>query len=258
LSFITGGEKAAPAVQDGSGWGRAQDVGPSLRLCPHRPDRDDGDQGLEPVVQGWVWLVEAGEVRGRGELREKGQAPYCLFLSFFCSFVFSKCSTFSSPSLQVAAGNPMAIAGGLGAIKSVYDGYKSKDDKDFNTFISQPFLTSEESDKLINQLRTGKFFEKMVRERHKRIFKLEKISTGELRQGISSLSVSTFSLLSIPCINSQPNPPHSPICIKFFIFFFSRSTMLSLGTGCAWALWPMTSWPSGRRRKKRSRKQNRT
>jgi len=66
----------------------------------------------------------------------------------------------------VAAGNPMAIAGGLGAIKSVYDGYKSKDDKDFNTFISQPFLTSEESDKLINQLRTGKFFEKMVRHTH--------------------------------------------------------------------------------------------
>eukprot|EP00613_Pedinella_sp_CCMP2098_P013232 CAMPEP_0171759766 /NCGR_PEP_ID=MMETSP0991-20121206/47077_1 /TAXON_ID=483369 /ORGANISM="non described non described, Strain CCMP2098" /LENGTH=805 /DNA_ID=CAMNT_0012362743 /DNA_START=61 /DNA_END=2478 /DNA_ORIENTATION=- len=64
-------------------------------------------------------------------------------------------------AVEAAAGNPMAVAGGLGAIKSVYDGYKAKDDKDFNTFISQPFLTSEESDKLINQLRSGKFFEKM-------------------------------------------------------------------------------------------------
>jgi hypothetical protein len=60
-----------------------------------------------------------------------------------------------------AAGNPMALAGGVGAIQDIYNGYKTKDDKDFNTFISQPFLTSAESDKLINQLRAGKFFEKM-------------------------------------------------------------------------------------------------
>eukprot|EP00615_Pteridomonas_danica_P000966 CAMPEP_0114363176 /NCGR_PEP_ID=MMETSP0101-20121206/26353_1 /TAXON_ID=38822 ORGANISM="Pteridomonas danica, Strain PT" /NCGR_SAMPLE_ID=MMETSP0101 /ASSEMBLY_ACC=CAM_ASM_000211 /LENGTH=306 /DNA_ID=CAMNT_0001509653 /DNA_START=846 /DNA_END=1766 /DNA_ORIENTATION=+ len=55
----------------------------------------------------------------------------------------------------------MALTSGVGAIQDIYNGYKAKDDKDFNTFISQPFLTSEESDKLINQLRAGKFFEKM-------------------------------------------------------------------------------------------------
>jgi hypothetical protein len=31
--------------------------------------------------------------------------------------------------------------------------------KDFYTYISEPFLTSEEQDKLINQLRDAKFFE---------------------------------------------------------------------------------------------------
>jgi len=65
-------------------------------------------------------------------------------------------------AVEAAAGNPMALAGGVGAISDVYKGYKTKDDADFNTFISQPFLTSAESDKLINQLRAGGFFEKMT------------------------------------------------------------------------------------------------
>jgi len=61
-----------------------------------------------------------------------------------------------------AAGNPMALASGAGAIADIYKGYKTKDDADFNTFISQPFLTSAESDKLINQLRAANFFDKMA------------------------------------------------------------------------------------------------
>lgn len=55
----------------------------------------------------------------------------------------------------------MALTGGIGAIQEMYNGYKTKDDKDFTTFISQPFLTSAEQDKLINQLRDGDFFSKM-------------------------------------------------------------------------------------------------
>jgi hypothetical protein len=43
----------------------------------------------------------------------------------------------------------------------MYGAYKTKDDADFNTFVTQPFLTSEESDKLINQLRDSGFFDKM-------------------------------------------------------------------------------------------------
>jgi hypothetical protein len=64
-------------------------------------------------------------------------------------------------AVEAAVGNPMALASGVGAIADVYKGYRAKDDADFNTFISQPFLTSAESDKLINQLRAGGFFEKM-------------------------------------------------------------------------------------------------
>lgn len=60
-----------------------------------------------------------------------------------------------------AAGNPMALVDGVGAVKDIYNGYKSKDDSDFNTFIKQPFLTSAERDRLIEQLRAAKFFEKM-------------------------------------------------------------------------------------------------
>ena len=65
-------------------------------------------------------------------------------------------------AVEAAAGNPMALAGGVGAIADVYKGYKTKDDADFDTYISQPFLTSAESDKLINQLRAGGFFNKMT------------------------------------------------------------------------------------------------
>ena len=52
-----------------------------------------------------------------------------------------------------------ASAGGAGkAVKEAYDAYKSNNDREFLAYISQPFLTSEEQDNLINQLRDAKFF----------------------------------------------------------------------------------------------------
>jgi len=41
------------------------------------------------------------------------------------------------------------------ACRSLYDTYKTKEDQDFVAFISQPFLTSQESDSLVKQLREG-------------------------------------------------------------------------------------------------------
>jgi hypothetical protein len=41
-------------------------------------------------------------------------------------------------------------------VKSAYDAYKARDDEDFNTFITQPFLLSTERDTLIKQLRSSK------------------------------------------------------------------------------------------------------
>ena len=61
-----------------------------------------------------------------------------------------------------ATGNPMALTAGADAVRDIYAGFKSKDDADFDTFIRQPFLTSKERDKLIEQLRKAHFFDKMA------------------------------------------------------------------------------------------------
>ncbi|MHA2251265.1 MAG: hypothetical protein ACXAD7_12960 [Candidatus Kariarchaeaceae archaeon] len=45
------------------------------------------------------------------------------------------------------------------AVRQAYEDYKTKEDKDYLAFISQPFLTSTEQDNLINQLREAKFFD---------------------------------------------------------------------------------------------------
>ena len=37
--------------------------------------------------------------------------------------------------------------------------YREKDDKDYLAYISQPFLTSEEQDHLVEQLRNAKYFD---------------------------------------------------------------------------------------------------
>jgi hypothetical protein len=48
----------------------------------------------------------------------------------------------------------------LDAIKEIYESYKSKDDKEFNVYMSNPFLTSAEQDVLIEKLRKHFFFDK--------------------------------------------------------------------------------------------------
>ncbi|MHA2028988.1 MAG: hypothetical protein ACW99Q_06330, partial [Candidatus Kariarchaeaceae archaeon] len=45
------------------------------------------------------------------------------------------------------------------AVKQAYDDYKTADDKDFLSYLSEPFLTSSEQDNLIEQLREAKFFD---------------------------------------------------------------------------------------------------
>jgi hypothetical protein len=50
-----------------------------------------------------------------------------------------------------------AMAAG-GACKSIYNSFKEKDDADFNTYISEPFLMSADRDKLLAQLEESSFF----------------------------------------------------------------------------------------------------
>lgn len=54
---------------------------------------------------------------------------------------------------------PPEMGDAVDAVRSTYAAYKSGDDKDFLTFISEPFLTSEEQDNLITQLRKAKYFD---------------------------------------------------------------------------------------------------
>ena len=44
-------------------------------------------------------------------------------------------------------------------VKGLYKMYNKDDGEDFLTFISEPFLTSQEQDKLLNQLRAANYFE---------------------------------------------------------------------------------------------------
>ncbi|CAJ1359743.1 unnamed protein product [Effrenium voratum] len=52
------------------------------------------------------------------------------------------------------------LPGVVDQVKGLYSMYKKDDGEDFLTFISEPFLTSSEQDKLLNQLRAAAFFEK--------------------------------------------------------------------------------------------------
>jgi hypothetical protein len=62
--------------------------------------------------------------------------------------------------LDVGMGNPLGlITAGVGALQEMHGHLKDKDDADFNTFISEPFLTSEEQDRLVGGLKKAKFFE---------------------------------------------------------------------------------------------------
>lgn len=52
------------------------------------------------------------------------------------------------------------VPGVVDQVKGMYQTYTSKDDADFLTFVSEPFLTSEEQDKLLKQLKKGGFFDR--------------------------------------------------------------------------------------------------
>jgi hypothetical protein len=54
---------------------------------------------------------------------------------------------------------PIESGDAVDAVREAYHAYKEKDDKDFLAYISEPFLTSEEQDKLVNQLRNARFFD---------------------------------------------------------------------------------------------------
>jgi len=65
--------------------------------------------------------------------------------------------------VQTGVGDPLALVStGVDTVKEVYNAYKTTDDQDFNTYITQPFLTSAESDDLINKLRDQQFFDKFA------------------------------------------------------------------------------------------------
>jgi len=55
-----------------------------------------------------------------------------------------------------------SLGDAFGAAKDLFDQYKQKEDGDFMSYISQPFLTSTEQDNLINQLRDKRFFDVFV------------------------------------------------------------------------------------------------
>jgi len=56
--------------------------------------------------------------------------------------------------IDIGMGNPLAlVATGVDAVKGIYEAYKTNDDDEFNTYITNPFLTSTEQDGLINKLK---------------------------------------------------------------------------------------------------------
>ena len=59
-------------------------------------------------------------------------------------------------------GNPMGLLKtGIDLVSDIYNAYKTNDDDEFNTYITNPFLTSAEQDVLINKLRSQGFFDKV-------------------------------------------------------------------------------------------------
>ena len=51
---------------------------------------------------------------------------------------------------------------GVECVQEIYSAYKERDDEEFNTYITQPFLTSTEQDKLLEKLRDQHFFDKFA------------------------------------------------------------------------------------------------
>jgi len=62
--------------------------------------------------------------------------------------------------LDIGTDNPLGIVkAGVEGVKDIYNAYKSNDEAEFNKYIREPFLTSKEQDKLIEQLRAEGFFD---------------------------------------------------------------------------------------------------
>eukprot|EP01034_Spumella_vulgaris_P027260 gene27260-33954_t len=63
--------------------------------------------------------------------------------------------------IDLGMGNPLGILKkGVECVQEIYSAYKSEDDEEFNTYITQPFLTSAEQDNLLTKLRDQGFFDK--------------------------------------------------------------------------------------------------
>ena len=46
---------------------------------------------------------------------------------------------------DIGTGNPLGLLStGIDCVKGIYNAYKTNDDDEFNTYITQPFLTSAE------------------------------------------------------------------------------------------------------------------
>jgi hypothetical protein len=54
---------------------------------------------------------------------------------------------------------PFDSEGAVDAVREAYNAYKEKDDKDFISEFSEPFLTSDQQDNLVNQLKKARYFD---------------------------------------------------------------------------------------------------
>eukprot|EP01039_Chlorochromonas_danica_P003854 gene3853-4211_t len=62
--------------------------------------------------------------------------------------------------IDLGIGNPLGILSkGVECVQEIYTAYKTHDDDEFNSYITNPFLTSTEQDMLLNKLRDQNFFE---------------------------------------------------------------------------------------------------
>lgn len=62
--------------------------------------------------------------------------------------------------IDLGIGNPLGILSkGIECVQEIYTAYKTHDDDEFNSYITNPFLTSTEQDMLLNKLRDQNFFE---------------------------------------------------------------------------------------------------
>jgi hypothetical protein len=65
----------------------------------------------------------------------------------------------SAVSIGKAVIFPFETSDAIDSVRKAYNLYKTGEEKDFLSFISEPFLTSSEQDKLVTQLREARFFD---------------------------------------------------------------------------------------------------